>query len=147
MPKSLKEQIAEIVYERNLTSYMNNTKWREFFYAMENEMPFPPPYESKTLFEDDKFISKFKKCKEIGCLGDYSDETLREMCCWSDSFSVIEYIAVKPYYYEKQGGILAYKKILHNAEKEFILILQKYSIPYEIEEDNFIIYGYKGDSQ
>ena len=142
----MKEQIAEIVYERNLTSYMNNTKWREFFNAMKNEMPFSPIYEHKSLFEDDKIISKFKKYKEIYDQGDYSDETLREMCHWSDSFSVIEYIAVKPYYYEKQGGILAYKKILHSAEKEFISILQKYNIPYEIEDDNYIIYGYKGGS-
>ncbi|MGN0677621.1 MAG: DUF6678 family protein, partial [Ruminococcus sp.] len=53
-------------------------------------------------------------------------------------------VKVKPRYYEKIGGQLAYKKVFHNAEKEFLKIMEKYNIPYEkIGECLYIIYGYK----
>ena len=58
--KSTTELVAKIVQERQLTSCMNNTKWDKFRHAMLEEMPFRPPYEIKTLFdEDDTFIQDF----------------------------------------------------------------------------------------
>lgn len=52
-------------------------------------------------------------------------------------------VKVRPRYYEYIGGRLAGKKIMHDAESEFIEILNKYTIPYEAANGTYIIYGYK----
>ncbi|MBD5088161.1 MAG: hypothetical protein HDT30_05020 [Clostridiales bacterium] len=53
MSKNLKAEAFKFVKQRNLCSYMNDTKWNELRYAMLNKMPFPPPYIIKTLFESE----------------------------------------------------------------------------------------------
>lgn len=50
--KTLKEKLRETIEHRNLTSYMNNTKWKELITALEKEIE-DVPIKYKTLFEDD----------------------------------------------------------------------------------------------
>ena len=135
--KRLSDRVQEEIIRRGLASYMNNTKWREFCEAMQNEMPFQPPYIYKTLFEDDN--------------GDYfeftgeqngPDSYDRESFAYYD-FKIIEWVKVWPRYYDYVGGRLAGKKIYHEADKEFVDILSKYDIPYEEKDGMYIIYGYK----
>ena len=52
MEESWKRQAFRIVQQRQLCSCMNNTKWNELRNAMRFEMPFPPPFTMKTLFEE-----------------------------------------------------------------------------------------------
>ncbi len=135
--KSLREMIIEIVQRRGLTSCMNNTKWREFREAMEYEMPFKPPYIYKTLFEEETG-EYFEFSKDVPYTGDYDRESFEDY-----NYKVIEWVKVRPSYYESKGGRLVEQKVFHEAKQEFIQILEKYSIPYDEENGTYIIYGYR----
>lgn len=135
--KSAAELVAEIVQKQQLVSCMNNTKWDIFRNAMLNEMPFPPPYEIKTLFEDDTHIASFI-AEDANYDGWYNAEDFVNL-----NYKVIEYLAVKTRYYDTIGGSLVYHKVWHDATEVFLEIMKKNHIPYKrLEEDTFIIYGY-----
>lgn len=141
--KSITELVAKIVQERQLTSCMNNTKWDKFRHAMLEEMPFRPPYEIKTLFdEDDTFIQNFIKWDANYC-GAYDEEEFAGF-----HYKVIEYLVVKTRYCDVTGGRVAAYKTWHDAAKEFVELMEKYHIPYvpyEKTDDTFIIYGYRSN--
>ena len=133
------ENLLKYINENQLVSYMNNTKWNEFRNAMINEMPFEPPYIYKLVDEEE--TGEYFSALEIDCCGcdAYDEESFNFLV-----YDEIEWLKVKPEYYEREGGQLVCKKIFHNAEKEFLEIMKKYSIPYEkIGECLYIIYGYK----
>ncbi len=135
--KSMAERVAEIVQKRQLTSCMNNTKWNRFREAMIYEMPFCPPYEIKTLFDEETaFIANFI-ASDIWYQGDYDEEDFVDC-----NYKIIEYLAVKPKYYERTGGLLVETKILHSAEETFVQLIKNYHIPYQKSGDAYIIYGY-----
>lgn len=131
--KTRSDEIAEIISERRLTSYMNNTKWTEFVHAMDKEMPCNVPFYLKNIFEDDhsEFYDRFYDSE---CFNNYD-------------FKSIEWVKVKPEFYESvyRGRLIPDEIIPHDFTNEFISLMKKYSIPYEYDEtDNvYIIYGYK----
>lgn len=134
-----KNKAKKYIEKEQLVSFMNNTKWEEFRKAMLEEMPFPPPYIMKTIYEiedDSKYYTHF--ISDVNYLGGYDEESF----VWLQYY-LIEWIKVRPRYYEVQGGRLAFKKITHDAEKEFVEILNKYYINYEKTNDLYVIYGYK----
>lgn len=131
------DKIRAEIGRRGLVSCMNNTKWREFVYAMENEMPFPPPYEYKTLFENGEYTDAADI--DESRIGDYGDDIGLN---WHD-FKSIEWVKVKPRHYDNEGGRLYEKRKYHYAEKEFEELMKEYSIPYEEENGVYTIYGYK----
>lgn len=136
--KTRREQIQEIVGRRRLTSFMNNTKWQEFCRAMVEEMPFPPPYIYKTLFErDEEVFCDFSR--DVPYLGAYDRESFAGY-----HYQMIEWVKIRPRYYDYEGGRLAGKYVYHEAEQELEEILARYSIPYEKEDGVYMIYGYKG---
>lgn len=132
--KTISEKIAEIIHERQLTSYMNNTKWKEFIHAMTEEMSIEIPCEYKTLLEENRDSLSF-------CTG-YDIESFNFYY-----FKSIEWVKVKPKFYERKrrGKLIEDAKIYHDAEQEFLDLMNKYSIPYEYDEVNeaYTIYGYK----
>ena len=132
--KTQREKIIEIVQRRKLTSYMNQTKWKEFLYAITEEMPIAPPYDYKTLFEDSH---------EKSCFGTAYD---RESFNYYD-FKSIEWVKIKPCFEEHvyQGRLMEDKIIHHNVEAEFLALMEKYNIPYEYDsiKEVYVIYGYK----
>lgn len=131
--KTESEKISEIMYKKQLISYMNNTKWTEFVHAMSTEMPISVPYDYKTLFEDYHYelFDVF-----------YDEESFNNY-----NFKSIEWVKVKPRFYESvyKGTLIPDEKILHDATKEFVSLMKKYSIPYEYDKINdlYTIYGYK----
>lgn len=139
--KSIAELVAAIVQERQLTSCMNNTKWDRFRNAMIKEMPFCPPYEIKTLFdEDDTDIQNFIKW-DASYRGAYDKESFAGF-----HYKIIEYVAVKTRYCDVTGGRLVSSKTWHDATKEFTGLMEKYHIPYvpyKDSDDTFLIYGYQ----
>lgn len=144
--KTRREQIAEIIRLKGLTSYMNNTKWHEFRQAMLKEMPFIPPYDYKLLFDADDYIhSSFIQHLLLG-------DTGLEFCSMDEEsfnfldYKSIEWLILRPSFFSLEGGMLVKKKVWHNAENEFVEILKKYSIPYETKNGAYIIYGYKNKS-
>ncbi|MDE5556289.1 MAG: hypothetical protein K2J32_01165 [Ruminococcus sp.] len=138
MSTDLKEKVRKIVHQRNLCSYMNDTKWNELRNAMMNEMPFSPPYIVKFLFED-------KAERE-----EYFFQDVYYSCDWYYVFAIenhyfngafaVEWIKVRPRYLKYRGQLIEPEII--EAENEFIEILKKYSIPYEESNGVYCIYGY-----
>ena len=134
-----KKKAKEYIEKEQLASFMNNTKWDKFRKAMLEEMPFPPPYIMKTIYEiedDSTYYTHF--ISDVNYLGGYDQESF----AWLQYY-LIEWVKVRPRYYEVQGGRLVSKKIIHDAEKEFLEILNKYHINYEKANDLYVIYGYK----
>ncbi len=140
--KTERERIADIVAERNLASYMNDTKWEEFRVAMLEEMPIEPPHEYKTLFEDDYTPDSFVQylIDHEGPLGpgDFDEESFNGL-----DYKAIEWVKVRPRFFTREGPLLVRKDIWHDYEKEFVAVLEKHSIPYEEENGVYTIYGYK----
>lgn len=134
-----KTEALKYINEHQLVSYMNNTKWNEFRNAMINEMPFQPPYIFKLIYEKDDTPYFSSLNGDVEGYDSYDEESFNFLLYYE-----IEWVKIKPQYYEKIGGHLAYKKVFHNAEKEFLEIMHKYSIPYEkTGECLYTIYGYK----
>lgn len=132
--KSVSDRIHEIIHKRQLTSCMNDTKWKEFIHAMAEEMPMGIPYDYKTLFEENKEKLLFDT--------DYDDESFN----WYH-FKSIEWVKLKPKFYEHRhrGLLIEDEKIYHDMEQKFLELMDKYSIPYEYDEKNalYTIYGYR----
>ncbi len=141
--KTERELIQEIIARRGLTSFMNDTKWSEFRSAMLEEMPFEPPYDYKTLSDEDEYINKqyvqhliYNNGPFTFCT--YDDESFNYL-----NYKSIEWVIVQPKFFSLEGGQLVKKETWYDAESEFVKILKKYSIPYELENGAYIIYGYK----
>lgn len=127
------EKIAKMIEERQLTSYMNTTKWMEFLQVMTKEMPLKVPYAFRTLFDedgrnDDLYITCY--CRE---------------CFNNHDFKSLEWVKVKPKFCEKKyrGRLIEDEEIWHDLEEEFMDGMKKYSIPYEEEDGMYIVYGYR----
>lgn len=141
--KTEKERILDIITNRNLVSYMNNTKWRELRTSMLNEMPFVPPYDYKTLFDDSDYITKehvqhLIKNEGPSCFCSLDGESFNFL-----NYKAIEWLKVRPHFFIEEGGQLVKKNLWYDCEKEFIEILKSYSIPYEVQNGVYTIYGYK----
>ncbi len=102
---------------------------------MMNEMPFPPPYILKFLFEEEAVGEKYFY-KDVNYLGDWYNGFAIEGHYFNGVFAV-EWIKVRPRYLKFRGQLLESEVI--SAECEFIEILKRYSIPYD---GVYCIYGY-----
>ncbi|WP_416325919.1 DUF6678 family protein [[Eubacterium] hominis] len=141
--KTEKEMILDIITKRNLVSFMNNTKWQELRVGMLNEMPFVPPYEYKTLFDDnnyilEEYVQHLIKNEGPNCFYSLDEESFNFL-----NYKAMEWLKVRPRFFMEDGGLLVKKKVWYDCEKEFIEILKKYSIPYELENGVYTIYGYR----
>ena len=132
--KTQNEKIMETVCRRNLTSCMNDTKWKEFLYAMTEEMSTAVPYDYKTLFEDNRENLLFGTSYDV------------ESFNWYD-FKSLEWVKLKPKFQEHiyQGRMMKDKIIYHDVEAEFSALMKKYHIPceYDRNEEVYVIYGYR----
>lgn len=128
--KTESEKIAEIIRDRKLTACMNNTKWKEFIKAINDEMPVLIPCDYLTLFGTGPFFTE-----------GFDDEHL------GNKLKAIEWVKVKPKFYvsKYKGRLLEDDKELCDVEQEFLCLMDKYSIPYEYDSENeeYTIYGYK----
>lgn len=131
----LKQKVSAIVSARQLTPIMNDTKWLELQGAI-NGLPFPPPYIVKCITDKNDFsIGKLDEVPNyIGDWSSYYEEGL-------PPFFNIEWIKVCPRYGKHRGHLLD-KEILDETS-QFTCILEKYFIPYEEQDNMFIIYGYR----
>jgi hypothetical protein len=132
MEQNLKEKVIEATAERNLGSMMNDTKWKELQNAMENELPFEPPYDLKRVLNEDSCATDFDN--DVWYLGDWSDEALLP-------FFSIEWVKIRPRYIKSRGRLV--KGEMTDETEKFIAILNKYNLPYEIQGRTYVIYGYK----
>lgn len=139
MSVDLKERVRKIIQQRNLCSYMNDTKWNELRTAMMNDMPFPPPYILKFLFEDEAVGEKYFH-EDVNYLGDWYYGFALEGHYFNGAFAV-EWIKVRPRYLKHRGRLIEPEVI--DATDKFVEILKQYSIPYEESDGVYCIYGYR----
>lgn len=133
MADSLKRKAFNIIKQRNLCSYMNNTKWEELRYSMCNDMPFPPPYDIKYI--DVEHSTGDDVNKDIFHYGEWYETFLL-----TENF-LIEWVKIKPVILKHRGCLIPPEVI--DETQELINILEKYNIPYTEENNIFTVYGYK----
>lgn len=135
-----KLKAKDVINQRGLTSYMNNTKWRNLVEAMNTKMPFKPFYDIKYLLEERDEESYYSFEGIINYTGDWGDG-----CYYFKTdaeFFHIEWIRIHPILHVYNRQNLSYDVI--DACDELEYFLNKYKIHYEIEKNNtYLIYGYK----
>lgn len=130
--KTLSEKIREVVEDRNLTSYMNNTKWDELIKVIKEQIP-KIPIRYKTLFENDNPTIYWT------IQGDELFEPMNKAAIeWFHILCEIKEI-------KYNGRLVEPTVIIEDKKEEVYSILNRYSISYEYDEkENIcIIYGYK----
>lgn len=130
--KTAKEKVKKIVEERNLTSFMNNTKWEELIDSIMDEMR-EIDIKYKTVFDEEE--------PDMYWTID-GDEHLRHM-----DMRVVEWFKIGSELKKvvRQGHLIEPKIHITNKKSEIECILNRFSIPYEYDdvEKCFIIFGYR----
>lgn len=132
---ALRKEVELIVSERHLNPVMNDTKWLELQNAI-GLLLFPPPYIVKCITDnDDAPIGFLEEVPEYyGDWSGFDEEGL-------PPFFNIEWMKISPRYGKHQGRLVS-KEII-DVTTGLLEIFRKYSIPFEEENKNFIIYGYR----
>lgn len=129
--KTQSDKIQDVVNQRQLTSYMNNTKWKELVAEIKQIDNLSIMY--KTLFDenDPEFYWTIASDEHF----DHMNMALVEWFKISGNINECEYI----------GRLIEPKIIQHNINDKISDILQKHSINYEYDEisDSYTIYGYR----
>lgn len=136
MEYDIKEKISRIIRERNLCSYMNNTKWNELIIAVKNEMSFPPPYDIKYLTQENTTQSNFEN-EDVYFWGDWDGEEFPTQ----EYYINIEWIKIRPRFLKHRGKLIS-PELVDESEK-LQDILRRYRIPYEVTDGLYCIYGYR----
>lgn len=134
VPNQNKARVMKTVAERNLVSVMNDTKWRELQDTVINTLLFPPPYQAKYLLEDRLYPGEFET--DVSYWGDWIEGIV--------PFYSVEWIRVRPRYLKHRGRLVSPEVI--DITDEFVKLLKELSIPYRLENDTYIIYGYVADT-
>lgn len=135
--KTDKEKAQKIINHRQLTSYMNNTKWNVLLDIVKNRLSFPPAFIYKTLFDmpDSEYLKTLTKIPSY--FGDYSYEGLEHRRY------LIEWIRVTPKYAYEKGERLVSKIEIQDVSEDLERELKKENIPYEVDGNDIVIYGYR----
>ena len=145
-----KENAQKIIRQRNLCSYMNDTKWNELRTAMTGSLRHEPTFTMRTLFDPEG----------VSYYGDWNYPCICGSHCESYFPAVafaIEWVKIRPVIrlphpeYEKRiqhvRGTHPYytcpRTVDLDLSEEIEAILKQYTIPYEKEQVLFCIYGYK----
>lgn len=128
-------RVLEALTDKQLSSVMNNTKWRELKDAVLHTLPFPPPYQAKYVLEDKLFPEDFEG--DVWYWGDWEEGLL--------PFYEVEWIRVRPRYQQHRGKLVAPEIV--DCTDEFISILQMHNIPFKQENDSIYIYGYISNTE
>jgi len=134
---TLRKQAFQIVQERNLTSYMNNTKWYRLLKIVNEKLPFRPPYIYKLLSDtpDREEIQPFRHLPD-------SPQCWCGECFANYRFYEIEWVRITPKYAVNHGGRLVENLEIFDETEELVQELENAHIPFEKENQDIIIYGY-----
>lgn len=120
------ENVLKVIQSEQLTSLMNNTKWKKLINSLTSDSDFIPSVYIEYLF------------KTLNGSG-YSPVWWNEV--EQDGFEIIEWLDILPYKEIIRGKLVQNKRIDYS---DFIKeCLENNSINYERSEDKFRIYGYK----
>jgi hypothetical protein len=119
------KELAEFIHKNQLVSIMNDTKWRELILSITADDNFDPSVNIKYL-------------------DDNENNNLFSTVWWEEvesyGYKAIEWIKINPIKETYQG------RLIENKKEDFSSLIQsaldKYNIPYELEEGVFCINGY-----
>lgn len=130
--KTEKEKIKKIAEERNLTSFMNNTKWKELIDSIIDEMR-EIPIKYKTVFDKEE-PSMYWTID--------TDEHFFHM-----NMSSIEWFKIGSELKKvvRQGRLIEPQIYISDKKLEIKCILNKFGIPYDYDdiEKCFTVFGYR----
>lgn len=127
---SLKKKIQAVVYEKQLSSILNNTKWEKLQNGVLTTLPFPPPFQAKYVLEEKPVPETFDE--DVWYLGDWIEGLL--------PFYSVEWIRVRPRCVKHRGRLI--KPDLIDITEDFRTLLTNIQIPYIEKDNSFFIYGY-----
>ena len=127
---TLRDNVLTEVERRVLTSYMNDTRWRELREAVET-LSFPPVFQRQDVVGPREALWA---SDQMSCLGDWSHEGL-------EPFFMIEWIRVVPKLWAEQGQLIPMKQV-GDCTVELREALDRLRLPYREDGRGFWIYGY-----
>lgn len=120
------------IEKRQLTSVMNDTKWRKLGKAMEEILPYAPPYQIKYLLEDTLFPEE---------LSEYDSFWVE----WDEYYLYsIEWIRLRSKVLLYRGEIV--DPSVYDMTDELISLLKKERIPFVQDKSVIQIFGYVQDT-
>ncbi|GAB1855804.1 hypothetical protein MHTCC0001_06390 [Flavobacteriaceae bacterium MHTCC 0001] len=130
-----KERVFNIVKQKGLGSYMNDSKWLQLQKEI-IKLDFSPPYLEK-LVTDNEFRYANVDTNNVSFFGDWAPFYKGGMPLFFD----IEYLMIIPRRKEYVGKQVNDKTL--DISEKLKEILTKINIPFETNCNNFIVYGYK----
>ena len=125
------QNLARLLSEKGLASYMNNTKWRKLCEAIKH-LPFPPAYQVKTLIEDEPFPEVLETAPTYW--GDWG--TTPEAALGAH----IEWVKVAPKFTRSLGHLVP--PVVEDCTEDLRDLLHELRVPFVEEGGFFMIYGY-----
>lgn len=125
-----KIKVQKVINERQLSSVMNNTKWRRLQSAIKEEFPITPSFQVKFLLDD------YANPEEFGEENWYSGDWEVDL----HPYFALEWIRVN-LKVKSSEGLLLESKVTDYAD-EFIQLLKRLKIPFVKEDSTILILGY-----
>lgn len=131
------KKIREIIHQRQLVSFMNDSKWIQFLHEVE-QLEFEPAFIAKRVTELTDIENEQRFCsKTPHYLGNWQPFYQEAMSIFMD----IEYLLVQPFLAKYQGKLI--NDIVIDLSDEFKTILIQLNIPYVMEQQCFKILAYQ----
>ena len=140
-----KEEIISQIAGKGLIRVVDETSWSNLVNAVITEMPFQPAFIIKYVTHpftikccgDNSAIQGENFVADVSYWGNWNGENFPS----KEYYYRIEWIKVRPRYLKPRGKLI--KPEVIDVSKEFEDILNRYSIPYELRDGTYCIYGYK----
>lgn len=136
MEAKIRAKLRDILEKRGLASHMNDTKWRELCVGI-YELPFPPAFQRKNLFEDEPYPANIPLANTYG--GDWGRTYEGELGIW------IEWIKVAPQCKHHIGMLVS--PVIEDCSIELRELLIRIRVPFVEEDGFFTIYGHSAGVQ
>ncbi|WP_421357984.1 DUF6678 family protein [Agrobacterium rosae] len=125
------------IAERGMTSHMNNTKWRTLCLAINEELPFPPPYQVKYVLKERPDPEEIETSPWYH--GDWATTPEASLGIF------IEWLKVAPRVTTPVGRLLP--PHVDDCSDALRNLLRRLRVPFNEEDGFFLIYGHTSSSQ
>lgn len=131
------KKIREIIHQRQLVSFMNDSKWIKLLHEVE-QLKFEPAFIAKRLTEKTDIEYEQNFCNKIPYyLGNWQPFYKEAMPIFLD----IEYVLVQPRLTKYQGRLV--NDLIIDISEQFNAVLIELNIPYVMEQQCFKIMAYQ----
>lgn len=127
-----KARLRAILSERRLTSYMNDTKWRELCHGVD-QLPFPPAYQLKSI--DRGAPEPRELARAPTYFGDWARTP--EACLGMH----VEWLKIAPRFSRRH--VASATPATEDCSIELLALLDRLRIVYDEQDGFFILYGHR----